>query len=128
MQNGALKIFFDGGCRPNPGQMETAVVARGVVHHRHDCGFGTNNDAEWLALIHAAEMAIKIGAVDVILLGDSAVVVTQAIGLAKIQNNALREHFDSFLAIRPQFQRIRIRHIGRHQNLAGIALAKARWG
>lgn len=128
MQNRALKIYFDGGCRPNPGQMETAVVARGVTHHRHDCGHGSNNDAEWLALIHAAELAMKIGVRDIVLLGDSAVVVRQATGAAKCRSDALRPHYDAFLAIRPQFERIRIRHIGRHQNLAGIALAKARWG
>lgn len=128
MQTGSVKIYFDGGCRPNPGQMETAVVARGVIHHRHDCGFGTNNDAEWLALNHAAELAIKIGVFDVILLGDSTLVVNQATGLAKIRSNALRKHYEAFLTIHRQFERIRIRHIGRHQNLAGIALAKARWG
>lgn len=127
MQNRALKIYFDGGCRPNPGQLETAVVARGVTHHRHDCGHGTNNDAEWLALVHAAELAIKLGVRDVILLGDSTVVVNQATGLAKCRSDALRQHYETFLAIRPQFERIRIRHIGRHQNLAGIALTKARW-
>ena len=127
MQNGALKIYFDGGCRPNPGQMETAVVARGVTHHRHNCGHGTNNDAEWLALIHATKLAIKLGVSNVILLGDSIVVVNQATGVAKCRSDALRSHYDAFLAIRPQFERIRIRHIGRHQNLAGIALTKARW-
>ena len=107
--------------------METAVVARGVTHHKHDCGQGTNNDAEWLALIHAVELALSIGAREVTLLGDSAVVIGQATGVAKCRSEALRGHYQNFLALRPQFDRIRIRHIGRHQNLAGIALAKARW-
>ena len=127
MQNRALKIYFDGGCRPNPGRMETAVVARGVTHHKHDCGHGTNNDAEWRAVLHAAELAISIGARDIILLGDSAVVIGQANGVAKCRSEALRGHYQSFLALKLQFDRIRIRHIGRHQNLAGIALTKARW-
>ncbi len=127
MQNRALKIYFDGGCRPNPGMMETAVVARGVAHRKHDCGHGNSNDAEWLALIHATEVAISIGARDIILLGDSAVVIGQANGVAKCRSEALRGHYGAFLALTPQFDRIRIRQIGRHQNLAGIALAKARW-
>lgn len=127
MSDRALKIYFDGGCRPNPGRMETAVVARGVTHHRRDCGYGTNNDAEYLALIHAAELALFLGGRDVILLGDSAIVVGQANGLAKCRSDALREHYEHFLTLSPQFDRIRIRQISRHQNLAGIALAKARW-
>lgn len=53
MRSATIKIFFDGGCRPNPGRIETAVVARGITYYRRDCGVGSNNDAEWLALIHA---------------------------------------------------------------------------
>ncbi|MEG8024321.1 hypothetical protein QP162_07475 [Sphingomonas aurantiaca] len=50
-----IKLFFDGGCRPNPGKIEGAVVRKGVVHYRHDLGEGDNSDAEWLAAIHALE-------------------------------------------------------------------------
>ena len=103
------------------------VVARGITYHRRDCGQGNNNDAEWMALIHAAELAVSIGARDVILLGDSAVAVGQANSVVKCRSASLRSHYEAFADLRPQFDRIRIRHIGRHQNLAGIALAKARW-
>lgn len=126
MHNIGLKIYFDGGCRPNPGQMETAVVARGVFYHRPDCGNGTNNDAEWLALIHALELALSIGAHDIVLLGDSAVIVGQASGTAKCRSAALQAHRAAFLALKPQFERIRIRRVGRNQNLAGIALTRTR--
>ena len=52
-----LKLFFDGGCRPNPGRIEIGVVVRGVTHILDDCGHGTNSDAEWLAAIHALRIA-----------------------------------------------------------------------
>ncbi len=126
MGNKGIKLFFDGGCRPNPGQMETAVVARGITYHRPDCGRGTNNDAEWLALIHAMEVAMVIGASDIVLLGDSAVVVGQASGVAKCRSHELRAHLEKFQALAREFARIRIRRISRTQNLAGIALAKTR--
>lgn len=45
-----LKIFFDGGCQPNPGKIEVAVVTRGQSHFFDDLGRGTSSDAEWLAL------------------------------------------------------------------------------
>jgi ribonuclease HI len=30
-EGAAVKIYFDGGCRPNPGNIETAVVAAGIT-------------------------------------------------------------------------------------------------
>ena len=122
----SIKIFFDGGCRPNPGQMETAVVARGITHHQPECGTGTNNDAEWLALIQAAEIALSIGARDVVLFGDSALVVGQASGRAKCRSPEFRAHLEKFQTLAKSFERIKIRKIPRTQNLAGIALAQAR--
>ena len=48
-----IKIYFDGGCRPNPGRMETAVVTGGAAVVVRDAGIGSSMDAEWLALIAA---------------------------------------------------------------------------
>lgn len=124
MRNAAVKIYFDGGCRPNPGRMETAVVARGVTYHRPDCGHGTNNDAEWLALIHAVEIALSIGALDVVMLGDSALVVGQAALSAKCRSPQFRAYLEKFQSLAGDFTRIKVRKLARNQNLAGIALAK----
>jgi ribonuclease HI len=121
-----LKIYFDGGCRPNPGQMETAVVTRGSAYFQPECGMGTSNDAEWLALIHAAEVAISIGAHDVVLLGDSALVVGQANQKTKCRREEFRLYLERFQDLARSFERIKIRKIARTQNLAGIALERAR--
>jgi ribonuclease HI len=121
----SLKIFFDGGCRPNPGRMEAAVVARGVAHFFDDLGVGTNNDAEWLALIAALRVAQRLGVQDFVLLGDSAVVIAQANHVQKCRTPALQAHLDAFEGIggsRPA----QIRRIARSQNLAGIALDQRR--
>ena len=119
-----IKLFFDGGCRPNPGKIEGAVVRKGVVHYRHDLGTGDNSDAEWLAAIHALEIAADHGDRDVVLLGDSTLVVTQANGRAPCRSAALKAHRARFAEIALGFDRVRLRHIGRAQNLAGIALAR----
>ena len=123
-----MKIFFDGGCRPNPGTIEVAVVALGVTYHEPCAGFGSNNDAEWLALIHALTIAGRLGARDLELLGDSALVVDQANGTTPCRSPELAAHRDSFMALRPAFGRIRIRRIKRSQNLAGIFMAKLHSG
>ena len=118
-----LKVFFDGGCRPNPGPIEVAVVARGVSYYFGDLGQGTNTDAEWLALIKALEVAQELGEADFVLIGDARVVIDQANGLNKCRGPALLEHRAQFAALAAICPPKRIRWIARAQNLAGIALA-----
>ncbi len=75
-----IKIYFDGGCRPNPGKMETAVVTGGAATVVRDAGIGSSMDAEWLALIAALRLAQNLGLKNFVLLGDAAAVVAQANG------------------------------------------------
>lgn len=121
-----LKLYFDGGCRPNPGVIEIAVVARGRTFHRTDAGFGTNDDAEWLALLYALDVARSFAANDLLLVGDSALVVNQASGAAKCRSHDLQRHLDAFAARATSFARVRLRQVRRHRNLAGIAIEQAR--
>lgn len=119
-----LRLFFDGGCRPNPGRMESAVVARGVTYFQPDLGDGDNNDAEWLALLHALEVAKSLGADDIELIGDSAYVVAQASGRASCR----RGYVARFQLKAGDFAKVRVRRVARSHNLAGIALDRARSG
>jgi len=118
-----IKIFFDGGCRPNPGQMETAVVVAGQAYIRTALGHGTRIDAEWLALIHALEIARSLGVPDFVLLGDAADVVNQANGATQCRGVEI-EHLKRFRGLTGSSEPPRVRHVKRTQNLAGIALAK----
>ncbi|MEO7247248.1 MAG: reverse transcriptase-like protein [Novosphingobium sp.] len=120
-----MKVYFDGGCRPNPGAIETAVVAGGKVFYRTDHGPGDNNDAEWLALIDALRVARDLGLADVTLLGDSAMVVDQANGMARRIAPRFRAHLAKFREEADGFGSVHIRRVGRKQNLAGIALERA---
>ncbi|WP_309750955.1 reverse transcriptase-like protein [Novosphingobium sp.] len=117
-----LKVFFDGGCRPNPGRIEAAVVVRGNVQLFDDLGHGTNSDAEWLALICALELAQRQGLADIVLIGDAIAVVQQA-NAALRTGRAKHRHAARFLALSAKAHPVRIRWIKRAQNLAGIALA-----
>lgn len=118
-----IKVFFDGGCRPNPGAMELAVVAAGRTHIVRDLGHGTNTDAEWLALIEALKIARSLGTDNFVLLGDSANVVAQANGAARPRGAGIA-HLDRFHTLAASGTLPRIRHVKRTQNLAGIALAR----
>ena len=118
-----LKIFFDGGCRPNPGRIEAAVVARGVTYFFDDLGSGTSSDAEWLALRAALRVAQSLGELEFELIGDCANVIDQANGVAKSRSPAGQEHRARYRECASSGPPKRLRWISRSQNLAGIALA-----
>ena len=117
------RIFFDGGCRPNPGRIEIALVTGGVSHVVRDAGIGDNNDAEWLALIAAAKLATERGFTDVEFVGDSAFVVGQASGATRCRSAGPRAHLAAYREAIAGFVSVRVRRVPRARNLAGIALA-----
>jgi ribonuclease HI len=119
-------FFFDGGCRPNPGPIEVAVVSHGRAHFRGDLGSGDNNQAEWLALLFAVELAAAESAPDPVFIGDSVLVIEQAKGLWTCRSPQLQPYLAAFTEAVAVFQRIRLRHVRRSRNLAGIALERRR--
>jgi ribonuclease HI len=125
MRSRRLKIYFDGGCQPNPGIMQTAVVARGQSWIAQNVGQGSNNDAEWIALIAAVRVAQTFSETNMLFLGDSALVISQANRLAKCRNARFQEYFDEFQRLTEAMPGKKVRRINRSQNLAGIALASA---
>lgn len=120
-----MKLFFDGACRPNPGAIRTAVVAGGRAFLRDDPGKGDCNDAEWLALLDALAVARDLGLAEVILLGDSALVVNQALGRAPCRAGRFAARLARFRELAKGFRTVRVRRIARTQNLAGIALERS---
>ena len=116
------KVFFDGGCRPNPGAMECAVVVGGEAHVRTDLGIGSSHDAEWLGLIEALRVARARDLKDFVLLGDALAVIAVLEGRAKPVASALT-HLATFRALAGT-DRVSVRYIKRAQNLAGVALGR----
>jgi len=124
MGQGRVKVYFDGGCRPNPGPIEVAVVVRGVVHLFDDLGSGSNSDAEWLALLRALEVAQSLGIVaEAELIGDSREIIERANEILRC-GAAGPGWASDFLSLAAKAPPARVRWIGRAQNLAGIALSR----
>lgn len=121
-----LKIFFDGGCRPNPGRIEVAIVARGQSWFFDDLGEGSSADAEWLALCRALEIARLVAPPIFDLVGDSRSVIDQASGAVPSRSDAAREHLDRYMTAAAALPPRRLRWVPRQQNLAGIALSRRR--
>jgi ribonuclease HI len=118
-----VKVFFDGGCRPNPGRMEIAVVVQGKTYLQRDLGVGTSLHAEWLALIEAVKIADALDVPDPVFLGDALAVIGPATGVVKCRSESV-QHFNALMALRSAHGALHIRHVKRAQNLAGIALSR----
>ena len=117
--------YFDGGCRPNPGPMDVAVVRGGEIWLRTDIGVGDSSAAEWHALLFAVGLAHEAGANDVRFVGDNAMVVAQASGKAKCSAR-LKPLLAAFNDAAAKFDRVHVRHVPRSKNLAGAELARRR--
>jgi ribonuclease HI len=124
----ATKVYFDGGCRPNPGRIETAVVIRGIAYHGTDHGDGASMDAEWTALLEALRIARSLELAEIVLIGDALGVIRQVGGAAKCRTAEHRRFRETFAMLAGSFGRVRLRHVGRSQNLAGIALERVHAG
>ena len=121
-----LKIFFDGGCQPNPGRIEVALVAGGVTYFVDGLGDGASHDAEWLALLEALRLAQSLRPAEFDLIGDCANVIAQVNGAAKCRTSRSADYHARFHALAAAAPPRRIRWIARTQNLAGIALGRRR--
>jgi ribonuclease HI len=121
-----MHFHFDGGCKPNPGIMEVAVVIPGAppVRHHQRLGQGTNNEAEWIALLWAMEIARDRSDTRPGFYGDSQLIVNQANGVWKVHKEHLKPYVAEFHRLRQNFQVITIHYVPRAQNLAGIFLER----
>ena len=119
------KVYFDGGCRPNPGPIEAAVVIRGEVQLLSGLGSGSSQDAEWLALIGAVRLVreLGLGLGPCALMGDSRDVIAAAAAALRT-GRAAAGHCRKFLSLIDDPQTVRLRWVKRAHNLAGIALAR----
>lgn len=123
-------LVFDGGSKGNPGlsygsyriQTKGRKPARPV---RLDFGYGTNNEAEYRALIAGLEaliVEIEAEGLDpatcfVEIRGDSQLVLNQLRGSWKVKNLRMRDLWDRAEALLDRFSDRRLRHQSRSQTV-----------
>jgi len=121
-------LYADGACRGNPGPAgsgaallneEGDVVAETTRH----LGHGTNNVAEYTALIIGLEEARRHDVEELEVRMDSKLVVEQMNGRWKVRDPKLRPLATQAGALLARFPKWRIRHIPREQNAVADALA-----
>lgn len=121
-----MELYFDGGCKPNPGMCEIGVVIPSIdLKHHELIGYGTNNQAEWAALIFGLTIAKEKGITILTVIGDSRNVIMQASGRWTMKTTSvLYDFWIEHNKIAQNFERIKYVHVLRDKNLAGRYLEK----
>jgi ribonuclease HI len=127
---GELLIHIDGACRGNPGPMGAGVLVQnasgGVVSRisRH-LGHGTNNRAEYGALLLALEEAKRLGARRLRIRTDSTLLANQMNALYRIRDAAIGQLASRALELMRGFEVVEIKAVPREENSGADALATA---
>ena len=134
--NETLTLEFDGGSRGNPGPAGIGVVVRAgdgtpLVTLGRFIGKATNNVAEYRALITAMEEARKLGARDIVIRGDSELIIRQMNGQYKVKHPDMKVLYDQAQDLIGTFESAKIQHNLRHKNeladkLANLAMDRRR--
>ena len=127
---GRLIINADGASRGNPGPASIGATIKDETGRIVDTvsravGRKTNNQAEYLALIAALELAIKMGAGPVDVRMDSELVVRQLQGRYRVKSALLRPLYLRAAELLQKLDGFTIRHVPREQNAEPDRLANA---
>jgi len=123
-----LKIFFDGSSHGNPGPSGIGIIVfdesgRVLDKFSKFIGFGTNNEAEYHALIEALRRAVKLGAEKVELYSDSELLVRQVKGVYSVRDEKLKRLHLECLQLLKNFKEYRIVYVPRELNVEADRLA-----
>lgn len=121
-------IQFDGGAVPNPGAhaIGVIIIENGIVIKeisRKLNGIGTNNEAEYSAPIEGLKEAINLGWIDIVVQGDSQLVVNQVAGSWKVNKDNLKPLNAEAKALLSKFQSAKVEWIKREMNSRADAAA-----
>jgi len=120
--------FFDGSSKPNPGEMNIggyiqAPSGEMVAMISEGAGYGTNNKAEYTALIRLLEEAVKLKVENISVYGDSQLVVNQVNHKWKTNGNMM-PYKKRVMELLPKFKSCSITHVRRGKNTIADNLSK----
>lgn len=123
-----LEIFTDGGCSGNPGPAAIGVVinegGKTIKTLSQAIGQGTNNIAEYTALIRALEQAMALKADEVSVKSDSELMCKQVMGAYAVKHENIKPLFNQVKNLAASFKFFQITHVPREQNSEADALVR----
>lgn len=126
---GKMVLFSDGGSHGNPGPSGGGGVIldeEGVELDRYSVYFGegTNNTAEYRALIAGLDRLALLRPAEVEIRLDSELLVRQLEGRYKVKSPGLAPLFEEARRRLARFEKARLRHIPREKNAVADRLAQ----
>jgi ribonuclease HI len=134
-----VQVHFDGACQPprGGGVATFGYTIEGVGLNHEDCGLATrpfseratNNVAEYVAAIRALEWLLEQGyRGEVILTGDSQLVIRQVRGEYEVRKEHLKAYHARLLQLAKEFRSARFEWVPRSENARADALSKSALG
>lgn len=121
-------LHVDGASFGNPGPSGAGIVLRAgediLVERSEDVGYGTNNQAEYRALVEGMAEALQRGLRRLRVLSDSQLLVRQMLGEYKLKAAGLRALKSEADALRQRFEDVSFEHVPRERNARADELAK----
>lgn len=126
--SGVLVMHIDGASRGNPGDAAFGVYVADEAGQRVAELFGflgraTNNVAEYQALLHGLEFALRRGARRVRVFSDSELVVKQINGQYRVRHADMLPLFQRARGLLSRFERAEVSHVRREYNKDADRLA-----
>ena len=113
-------LQFDGACRGNPGPMAIGVVLTKdggkIKEISKRLGRGTNNIAEWTALIEGLKLARDKGCKELEVRGDSQLIIKQITGKYKVKSSNLIPLFNEAKKLCNNFEKLKFKWVKREDN------------
>ena len=122
------KIYTDGGSRPNPGPCGWGVVIYEndfiIFEGSYGGGMGTNNIAEWNALLTSVKKMVELGIQKATIYTDSNLCLKQANGEYKIKNPLLRGIYRQYTSfIENHHLDLNLEKVAAHSGIEGNEIA-----
>ena len=118
-----LEAYIDGGSRGNPGEAGIGVHFPGIVRIAEYLGTGTNNYAEYSALLSALRFAVFSRCEELQIYADSELVVKQITGEYQVKNEGIRLLYNRAVRWIDLIPRFSIHHVRRENNKEADKLA-----
>jgi len=124
------RLYFDGGSLGNPGKSGAGyqlfdssgnLIADSAVRMKGIC---TNNQAEYVGLIHGIKAALRHQVTQLHVFGDSELVIRQMTRVYKVKNPTLKQLYRLCDDLCQQFQSLKFEWIDRSRNIGADALSK----
>jgi len=128
-----ITIYTDGGSRGNPGPSAIGVVFKDedgntIKEYGETVGIGTNNEAEYKAIIFALTKAKllfgkkEVKNAEVHMRMDSELAYKQLIGEYKLSNENIQRFFIEIHNLKTEFKKVTFEHVRREYNKEADAM------